>query len=51
MHTIVLIMYLNNVRSCCTHIICIHNGESEVGPDSRHAVIVFYSILEYIVSD
>ena len=30
----VLIMYLNNVLSCCTY--NLYNGENDVGPDSRH---------------
>ena len=51
MHTVVLMMYLNNVLSC-THIFCRYNGENEVGPDSRHVplsyIIHSYNILSVI---
>ena len=39
----VLVMYLNNVLSCCTHNICIYyNGENYVGPDSRHVPLSYF---------
>ena len=51
MHTVALIMYLNNVLSS-THLICRYNGENEVGPDSRHVLlsyfIIFYNTLSAI---
>ena len=41
MHTVILIMYLNNVLSCCTHNI-LYNVENEVGPDSRHVPLSYF---------
>ena len=40
MHTVVLIMYLNNVLSCTSY--HLYNGESEVGPDSRHVPLSYF---------